>query len=113
MNPPRVTVDQQQSRNSKRRSALSFPLNSSFRQWVAVMGSGDIVVGNAIPKPGQSTVNDPASADPPRPSRPRQQHMCGAMTQQGDDSRATSQPQEFVRLVGYRNPKIRPPRAPG
>ena len=77
------------------------------------MGSGDIVVGNAIPKSGQPTVNDPAeNADPQRPPRHRQQQMCGAMTHQGDGSRATSQPQEFVRLVGYRDPKVRPPRVP-
>ena len=42
----------------------------------------------------------------------RQQQMCGAMTQQGDDNHSPSQPQEFVRLVGYRDPKVRPPRAP-
>ena len=73
------------------------------------MGSGGIIVGNAISNPGQSTVNDPAeSADLARPSKPRQQQMCGAMTQQGDGSRATSQPQEFVRLVGHRDPKVRP-----
>jgi hypothetical protein len=34
------------------------------------------------------------------------------MTQQDDGNRAASQLQEFVRLVGYRNPKVRPPRAP-
>lgn len=78
------------------------------------MGSGDIVVGNAIPKPGQSTLNGPAEGtDPPRWSRPRQQQVCGAMTQQVGDGQAPCQPQEFVRLVGYRDPKVRPPGAPG
>jgi hypothetical protein len=38
--------------------------------------------------------------------------MCGAMTQQGDSNHTPSQPQEFLRLVGYRYPKVRPPRAP-
>jgi hypothetical protein len=75
------------------------------------MGSGDIVVGKATP---QSPLKHSAeSADPPRSGRPRQQQMCGAMTQQGDGNRATSQPQEFVRLVGHLDPKVRPPRAPG
>jgi len=78
------------------------------------MGSGDIVVGNPALKSNQPTLKDPAErADPPRSSNPRQQQMCGAMTQQGDHNHAPSQPQEFVRLVGYRDPKVRPPRAPG
>jgi hypothetical protein len=77
------------------------------------MGSGDIVVGNPIPKPNPSTPkNSVESGDPPRSSSPRQQQMCGAMTQQGDGNRAPSQPQEFVRLVGYRDPTVRPPRVP-
>jgi hypothetical protein len=75
---------------------------------VAVMGSGDIVVGN--PTPNQSTPSDPGESAA-RP-RPRQQQMCGAMTEQGDGNRAPSQPQEFIRLVGYRDPRVRPPRAP-
>jgi hypothetical protein len=37
--------------------------------------------------------------------------MCGAMTQQGTDNRTPSQPQEFVRLVGHRDSKVRPPGA--
>jgi hypothetical protein len=77
------------------------------------MGGGDIVVGNPIPKPNQSTPKDSVeSGDPPRSSSPGQQQMCGAMSQQGDGSRSISQPQEFVRLVGYRDPKVRPTRAP-
>ncbi len=78
------------------------------------MGSGDTVVGNPDPRPNRSTLKNPAgSAEPPPTSKPHQQQMCGAMTQQSDDSRAISQPQKFVRLVGYRDPKARPPRAPG
>jgi hypothetical protein len=34
------------------------------------------------------------------------------MAQQGDDYHTLSQPQEFVRLVGYRDPRVKPPRAP-
>jgi hypothetical protein len=77
------------------------------------MGRGDTVVGNPNPKPEQSTVKDQAeNADSPRPSRPRQQQMCGAMSEQRSDHGGYSQPQGFVRLVGYRDPKVRPPRAP-
>ena len=78
------------------------------------MGSGDIVVGKATSKPNQSTPREAAdSTGGPVSSRPRQQQMCGAMSQQGDDYHNTlSQPQEFVRLVGHRALKVRPPRAP-
>ena len=78
------------------------------------MGSGDIVVGNAIPRSDQSAEKGPAeTADPRQSPKPRrQQQMCGAMAQQGDDNHSPSRPQEFVRLVGYRNPKVRPPGAP-
>ena len=75
------------------------------------MGSGDIVVGKATSN--QLTPKDQIKdANAPRPPGPRQQQMCGAMTQQGDDHHGLSQPQEFLRLVGYRDPKARPPRAP-
>ena len=75
------------------------------------MGSGDIGVGKATCN--QLTPKDQnKGSDRPRPSGPRQQQMCGAMTLQGDDHHGFSQPQEFVRLVGYRDPRIRPPRAP-
>jgi hypothetical protein len=81
---------------------------------MAVMGSGDVVVGKPTSKPDQPTLKDPAhNADPSRPSRPRQQQMCGAMSQQGDEYHTLSQPQEFVRLIGHREAKVRPPRAPG
>jgi hypothetical protein len=77
------------------------------------MGSGDIVVGKATFRSDQLTPQDQTrDGDVPRPSGPRQQQMCGAMTQQGDHNRAPSQPQEFVRLVGCRDPGIRPKRAP-
>jgi hypothetical protein len=80
---------------------------------MAVMGSGDTVVGNAIPKSDQAAEKGPAATDPRQSPKPRrQQQMCGAMTQQGDDNHSPSRPQEFVRLVGYRNPKVRPPGAP-
>jgi hypothetical protein len=83
---------------------------------MAVMGSGDVIGRNqSIPEPRRLDMNvqTDETGGPPRAARPRQQQMCGAMTQQGDGNRASSQPQEFVRLVGYRDPKVRPPRAPG
>jgi hypothetical protein len=79
---------------------------------MAVMGIGDIVVGKATPGSRQSIVKDQAeNAIGPRrgPVRPRQQQMCGAMTQQGSDNHTPSQQQEFVRLVGYRDPKVKRP----
>jgi hypothetical protein len=81
---------------------------------MAVMGRDDIVVGNSTSKSNQSSAEEPAeSAGGPETSNPRQQRMCGAMSQQGDDLHGLTQPQEFVRLVGHRYAKIRPPRAPG
>jgi hypothetical protein len=75
------------------------------------MGNGDIVAGKATSN--QLTPKEQIkNADGPRPAAPRQQQMCGAMAQQGDEYHTLSQPQEFVRLVGYRDPRIRPPRAP-
>lgn len=78
------------------------------------MGNGDIVVGNATPKPNQAIAKNQAeNAGGPRPgpASPPQQQMCGAMSQQGDGNRTPSQPQEFVRLVGCRDPKVVPPGA--
>jgi hypothetical protein len=79
---------------------------------MAVMGNGDIVVSKLTPGSRQSIVEDQAenTTGPRRgPIKPRQQQMCGAMTQQGTDNHSPSQQQEFVRLVGYRDPKARPP----
>jgi len=84
---------------------------------MAVMGSGDTVAGNnqMTSKSRQPVVKDQTErADKSRRGpKPGQQQMCGAMTQQGTDNHAASQPQEFVRLVCYRDPKVRPPRPPG
>jgi hypothetical protein len=89
---------------------------------MAVVGNGNIDVGNEQPtrKPGQPAVEvlgDGSSKprieghnslkNPPRTERPR---ISGAMAQQcGDLGRGNqSAPQEFVRLVGCRDPKARP-----
>jgi hypothetical protein len=77
------------------------------------MGRSETVVGNPDPEPNLPTVKKQAeNADRPRPSKPRQQQMCGAMNEQRSDYGGYSQPQGFVRLVGYRDPKVRPARAP-
>ena len=75
------------------------------------MGSGDIVVGkHQTSEPRKSTgknkPENPAGALP-EPARPRQVQMCAAMTQQAADSAIVSQPQEFVRLIGCRERKVR------
>jgi hypothetical protein len=75
------------------------------------MGNGDIVAGKATSN--QLTPKEQIkNVVGPRPSAPRQQQMCWAIAQQGDEYHTLSQPQEFVRLVGYRDPRIRPSRAP-
>ena len=78
--------------------------------------SSDDVIGRhqSIPETRRQDVKGQSgnSDGPQRAVRRRQQQMCGAMAQQGDDYHTLSQPQEFIRLVGYRDPKVRPPRAP-
>jgi hypothetical protein len=78
------------------------------------MGSDDVVGRQSTPETRRQDMKDPFdnAGGQPRASRPPQQHMCGAMAQQGDDYHTISQPQEFVRLVGYRDPRVRPARAP-
>jgi hypothetical protein len=79
------------------------------------MGSGDVIGRNqSIPQTRRLDMKDQSdgAVGPTRASKPRQQQMCGAMAQQGDDYHTLSQPQEFVRLVGYRDPRVRPSRAP-
>jgi hypothetical protein len=90
-----------------------------FQQRIAVVGNGNIDVGNQTPtrKPGQPVVERLAGSDssselridkpnPPKTERPQN---CGAMSEQGGDSGrgSVSAPQKFVQLVGYRDPKVR------
>jgi hypothetical protein len=79
------------------------------------MGKGNIDLGNESPtgKAGQPIVKRPVVTDGPQyrganPSKTKK--ICGAMSQQrGDSGRGNeSAPQEFVQLVGYRDPKARP-----
>ena len=78
------------------------------------MGNGDIVVGsNPSSRKPATIIGDTAgtaSAAPRTNSDPvKAERGCGAMSQQRGDSGAASTPQKFVRLVGCREPKVRPP----
>jgi hypothetical protein len=88
-----------------------------FQQRIAVVGNGNIDVGNQTPtrKAGQPSVERVAKSDgsseqridrqnPPKTERPK---ICGAMSQQCGDSGNQSAPQKFVRLVGCRDSKAR------
>ena len=80
------------------------------------MGNGDIVVGGKPPprKPANVTVKDladrvaAAEASGARDLAETERH-CGAMSQQRGNSGMLSTPQKFVRLVGCRDAKARPP----
>jgi hypothetical protein len=77
---------------------------------MAVMGGGDdiIVGGNpSIRRPSQAQAQAQASALVDRQER-RRPALCGAMSQQRDDSGARSMPQKLVQLVGCRDTKMRP-----
>jgi hypothetical protein len=79
---------------------------------MAVMGSGDIVVGKGSSprrsRPENFAKRDGASA-PPASTPGKVDGHCGAMSQQRGDSGGMSTPQKFVRLVGCRDAKTRPP----
>jgi hypothetical protein len=57
--------------------------------------------------PERVTLSRPA-VDKHNPVKKQWPEVCGAMTQQRYDSSSQSAPQEFVRLVGCRDPKIKP-----
>jgi len=82
---------------------------------MAVMGGDDIIVGGnpSIRGPSQAQAQVQAQAsDRSRVDRQdkRRAALCGAMSQQRDDSGAQSMPQKLVQLVGCRDPKVRPSR---
>ena len=83
------------------------------------MGGDDIIVGGnpSIRGPSQAHAQVQAQAqaqvsDRSRVDRQdkRRAALCGAMSQQRDDSGAQSMPQKLVQLVGCRDPKMRPSR---
>ena len=85
------------------------------------MGGDDIIVGGnpSIRGPSQAQVQAEVQAqvqaqvsDRSRVDRQdkRRAALCGAMSQQRDDSGAQSMPQKLVQLVGCRDPKVRPSR---
>ncbi|MBV9563043.1 MAG: hypothetical protein JOY90_21755 [Bradyrhizobium sp.] len=82
-----------------------------FHHGMAVMGGDHSVVRN-FANSAPSTASTEAdrisvasrAATSPSPSAAK---LCGAMSQQRGDSGVHSQPQEFVRLIGCRDPKAR------
>jgi len=75
---------------------------------MAVMGSGDIVVGK------NPSISESRTASPENLAKrvkastaTKAGRHCGAMSQQRGDSGATSTPQKFVQLVGCRDAKTR------
>ena len=79
------------------------------------MGNGDIVVGGKPPprKPSNVSVKDltdrvVAAEASGAPDLGETERHCGAMSQQRGNSGMLSTPQKFVRLVGCRDPKVRP-----
>jgi hypothetical protein len=79
---------------------------------MAVMGSGDIVVGSKPSKRKPKTVIVDNPAKRTGASLPRNEsspgnvaRRSGAMSQQRSDDGATSTPQKFVHLVGCCDPK--------
>jgi hypothetical protein len=110
MNRMPAKNDSVESRNLRDRCALSLPL-----QGMAVMDRGDIVAGSKSTRKPQANPqgvivdNRPSPADAATgrsesASGNAEQH-CGAMSQQRCNSGATSTPQQFVHLVGCRDPK--------
>jgi hypothetical protein len=77
-----------------------------FQHRVAVMVSDDVVVRKSSDSTSVMASSkaeaDRSDASGTAPARPKR---CGAMSQQRGDSSIHSQPQEFVRLVGCRDPK--------
>jgi hypothetical protein len=106
VNRRRAGADPLKSCNFPERYALSFDL----QQRMAVMGSGDIVVGrNFHAGKSSGTPENLEGAAPIQAMPGNAERHCGAMSEQRGDSGAVSTPQKFVHLVGCRDPKARPP----
>ena len=79
------------------------------------MSSGGIVVGkgSSIRKSEPLSPENPAKrADTSTPAESipvKGERHCGAMSQQRGNSGGMSTPQKFLQLIGYGNPKVRPP----
>ena len=88
-----------------------------LQQRMAVVGNGNIDVGNQTPtrSPDQSIVERLVGSDEssePRIDKPLQTgtiSICGAMSLQGGDGGRGNEavPQKFVHLGGWRDPKVR------
>jgi hypothetical protein len=81
-----------------------------LQQRMAVVGNGNIDVGNQTPtrSPDQSIVERLVGID--KPLQTGTISICGAMSLQGGDGGRGNEsvPQKFVHLVGCRDPKVRP-----
>jgi hypothetical protein len=89
---------------------------SDFNKGLAVVGNGNLDVGNKTPtrKPGQPMVERVSESNGSSELRidsslkTERPGICGAMSQQGGDFRGNvSEPQKFVQLVGCRDPKAK------
>jgi hypothetical protein len=77
---------------------------------MAVMGSGDIVVGKkSTTRKTPAVTQGPTEGVSAPAANPAREEHCGAMSQQRTDSGAASTPQKFLRLVGCRDAKGRQP----
>jgi hypothetical protein len=84
---------------------------------MAVMRGDNIIVGSKpiSSKSASTIVEDPAERAGPLSLPGDRSNLlkkrpgpCGAMSQQRSDSGSQSTPQKFVRLVGCRDPRIKP-----
>jgi hypothetical protein len=104
--------------------SASLRVGTTPQKRIAVVGNGNIDVGNQTPtrKPGQPIVQgsngsaelriDPALKKGRASTNPARN--CGAMSQQGGEFRGNvSAPQKLVHLVGCREGKARPVVGPG
>jgi hypothetical protein len=77
---------------------------------MAVMRGDRVIVGSKAAKSASIIVEDPPDEKlVPAERHPAIKDVCGAMSLQRCDSASQSTPQKFVRLVGCRNPRIKPP----
>jgi hypothetical protein len=89
----------------------TFPTVARYNalQRMAVMGNGDIVVGENPPAWKSDLVRPEISAERTGgPLSGSEERHYGAMSQQRANNGAMSTPQKSLRLIGYRDPKVRP-----
>jgi hypothetical protein len=75
---------------------------------MAVMRGDNTTVGSKARTAKSTSMIVETLAETPPPTKKQWPEFSGAMSQQRCDSGAQSTPQKFVRLVGCRDPKIKP-----